>query len=342
MLSSSKRAPSIGELQPADFGRRDSKNDSAAPIAAPSDANWPAIVENPPDQLGESIIRVAATKPDGPFAQARSLVASFGIHIAVLLVLLPLTYATLVRKKEPPTPQASVTLNETPPVIDEVELDGTAIDGIETEPTMFGDAKGDLAEHLLSGLNVEPVSAANVPEPIVGPPGVAIGDVGPLTTNGPAGGGGNGTGSGADAGGSAAGRGSGTGSADFFGAQLRGDRFVFVVDDSSSMKDGRLEAAVAEIARSIEAMSRRQSFYVIFVSDKPYPMFYPNRAPDLLPATPENKKLLSAVAGQSAVGQRQESRADQCDGHGRRAAAARRVSAVGWRLARTARPSATM
>ena len=40
------------------------------------------------------------------------------------------------------------------------------------------------------------------------------------------------------------------GAAVFFGARSQGDRFVFVVDNSSSMKDGRLEAAIAELIRS--------------------------------------------------------------------------------------------
>jgi hypothetical protein len=83
------------------------------------------------------------------------------------------------------------------------------------------------------------------------------------------------------------------GTALFFGARAQGDRFVFVVDNSRSMRDGRFEAAMAELVRTIDALSPRQSFYVIFVSDKPYPMFYPEVAPALLPATPANKKRLA-------------------------------------------------
>jgi hypothetical protein len=72
---------------------------------------------------------------------------------------------------------------------------------------------------------------------------------------------------------------------------------VFVVDNSSSMKDGRLEAAIAELSRSVDAMGRRQAFYVIFVSDQPYPLFYPQPAPNLILATPENKQLLGEWLG---------------------------------------------
>jgi hypothetical protein len=83
------------------------------------------------------------------------------------------------------------------------------------------------------------------------------------------------------------------GNAVFFGTRSQGNRFVFVVDNSSSMKDGRLEAAIAELVRSVEALSPRQAFYVIFVSDQPYPMFFPQPATELLPATAPNKKRLA-------------------------------------------------
>jgi hypothetical protein len=83
------------------------------------------------------------------------------------------------------------------------------------------------------------------------------------------------------------------GEAVFFGTRSQGNRIVFVVDNSSSMKDGRFEAAIGELVRSVEALSPRQAFYVIFVSDQPYPMFYPQPATDLMPATAPNKKRLA-------------------------------------------------
>jgi hypothetical protein len=59
------------------------------------------------------------------------------------------------------------------------------------------------------------------------------------------------------------------------------------------MKDGRLDAAMAELVRTVDSLTPRQAFYVIFVSDQPYPMFFPLPAPDLLPATAPNKKRLA-------------------------------------------------
>jgi hypothetical protein len=93
------------------------------------------------------------------------------------------------------------------------------------------------------------------------------------------------------------GRGEPLGFSTFFGSRSQGDRFVFIVDNSSSMKNGRLEAALVELGRSVEALGRRQSFYVIFVADQVYPMFYPDRASELAVATPENKQKLAAWLG---------------------------------------------
>ena len=42
---------------------------------------------------------------------------------------------------------------------------------------------------------------------------------------------------------------------------------------------------MTELVRTIEGLSRRQNFYVIFVSDQPYPMFYPQQEPAMVPAT---------------------------------------------------------
>jgi hypothetical protein len=83
------------------------------------------------------------------------------------------------------------------------------------------------------------------------------------------------------------------GEAVFFGARSKGDRFVFVVDNSSSMKGGRLETATTELLQAVNALSPRQSFYVIFVSDKTYPMFFPQQSPDMVLATPANKRRLA-------------------------------------------------
>jgi hypothetical protein len=58
------------------------------------------------------------------------------------------------------------------------------------------------------------------------------------------------------------------------------------------MKNGRLEMALAELVKTVESLTPKQSFYVVFVSDQTYPMFYPQIEQALIPATSLNKKRL--------------------------------------------------
>jgi hypothetical protein len=78
----------------------------------------------------------------------------------------------------------------------------------------------------------------------------------------------------------------------FFGAEARASRIVFLVDNSNSMDEGRFETALLELARSVDALSPQQSFYVLLYSDTAYPLFHPQSADALVPATVENKERL--------------------------------------------------
>jgi hypothetical protein len=82
------------------------------------------------------------------------------------------------------------------------------------------------------------------------------------------------------------------GKTSFFGTPAQANRIVFLVDNSASMKQGRMETTVFELARSVEAMSDKQEFYVVFYSDQAYPMFYPASVMQPLAATRENKQRL--------------------------------------------------
>jgi hypothetical protein len=62
----------------------------------------------------------------------------------------------------------------------------------------------------------------------------------------------------------------------FFGAKIEGQRIVFVLDNSGSMQGGRLETVNAELERCVASLDPDQEFYVIFYSDVPYPLFYPD------------------------------------------------------------------
>lgn len=96
-------------------------------------------------------------------------------------------------------------------------------------------------------------------------------------------------------------RGSGPG-ASFFGTVAAGDEFVYVVDISTSMDNGRgtsasqgsrFERAMAELKTSIERLSPSQSFYVILFCEHTRRMLNDDSLlPQPLPATPENKRRL--------------------------------------------------
>ena len=88
--------------------------------------------------------------------------------------------------------------------------------------------------------------------------------------------------------------GEGLKAASFFGARSRGERFVFVVDNSNSMIRGRFETALLELIRTVDNMTPEQQFYVIFFSDTAYRMFHPNPAPGLVSATESNKRRLKS------------------------------------------------
>ncbi len=91
-------------------------------------------------------------------------------------------------------------------------------------------------------------------------------------------------------GGGGAAKGSRNGSgASFFGARAYGNRFVFVIDSSTSMIGPRWEALRVELHRALRSLSPDQEFFVISFDTTAHPMF--NKLPpegDFLKPTPEN------------------------------------------------------
>ncbi len=61
--------------------------------------------------------------------------------------------------------------------------------------------------------------------------------------------------------------------ASFFGAQADGNRFVFVIDSSGSMRGPRWEALCKELIRAIKSLSPDQDFFVISFDAIAHPMF---------------------------------------------------------------------
>ncbi len=207
------------------------------------------------------------------------LIASAALHAAGLLFCISFGFVTVI--------QQAVPLFASPSVADESMIEEIA--DVKIEPTKFEDdelqnviaqtEEFNVADNLLRELEPSQLGAGTQTLGDIGQLDALPTDLGALMA-----------GAGAPGSGPPGGE---RGAAVFFGARSQGDRFVFVVDNSSSMKDGRLEAAIAELIRSVDALSPRQAFYVIFVSDQIYPMFYPQTATDLLLATLANKKRLA-------------------------------------------------
>jgi hypothetical protein len=208
------------------------------------------------------------------------LMLSLAVHTAALLLCITFTFATLVQPG--PSLLASPTAldDETADELSEVEIEPTRFEDAHLQNVVYEQPEFNVADSLLRELEPTEIGAGAQPVGDVGQLDALPNDLGALMA-----------GAGEPGGGKLGGP---LGSALFFGARATGDRFVFVVDNSSSMKNGRLEMAIAELVQTVEALSARQSFYVIFVSDKTYPMFYPEPAPTLLPATPAIKKRLTA------------------------------------------------
>jgi hypothetical protein len=263
-------------------------SEPAAPPTAEQSTWRPASIEWNSHAVNESPFGGISMRgrPKPRAQQSRPLVASLAIHALALCIMLPWTIATVAQQQAPllatmgPRPDESI-----------VELSEFDMEPAETnhdaaaEPVAFAEPAADFKETLLKDLVPTAVASVSMATGISDGLTTELGDLGSLDMANGAGG--------------AAGKGRGgeLGFTTFFGTKSQGDRFVFVVDNSSSMKDGRLESALAELVRSVEALGKRQSFYVIFVADQTYPMFFPDVAPELVPATPENKKRLSEWLG---------------------------------------------
>ena len=82
------------------------------------------------------------------------------------------------------------------------------------------------------------------------------------------------------------------GTTNFFGVQVQGKRIVYVLDNSGGMQQGQFETLVAELLKSVDSLTPKQQFYVLFYSDTVYPLFYPQPAQDFVRANDRNKQRL--------------------------------------------------
>lgn len=83
----------------------------------------------------------------------------------------------------------------------------------------------------------------------------------------------------------------GASSASFYGAAVGGNNFCYVIDGSSSMKDGAWEAAKRELLRSLASLKPDQRFYIVFFNRELSVITMPGEktpATRSVYATPEN------------------------------------------------------
>ncbi len=77
-----------------------------------------------------------------------------------------------------------------------------------------------------------------------------------------------------------------------FGSKFSAINYVFVIDNSNSMTRGRFETALIQLMLTVNQLTPKQRFYVIFYSDTAYGMMHPNTVQTLVPATQRNKNAL--------------------------------------------------
>jgi hypothetical protein len=270
----------------------------------------PSVLETAPPSVIDPIATELASTSNVPTLQkrryrraARPFMSSLVVHAVILLLATSITVVTIVETR-PFFTADLVELADEEPIekLENVDVDQLGqLDDIQLQNTISDSAKFDVAGPLVD--EVVPVDFQSVAGP------ANLGDMGAFSSlptdlgtammgSGGLGADGTGAPSGLGSGnqrkgGGGARNGGPLGEALFFGTQSKGDRFVYVVDNSSSMKGGRLEMAVAELLKSVGGLSPKQSFYVIFVSDQTYPMFYPVPERTLLPATAANRERLS-------------------------------------------------
>ncbi|MEM6798691.1 MAG: hypothetical protein AAF589_04185 [Planctomycetota bacterium] len=212
-------------------------------------------------------------------------VTSLGVHAALVLLFSLMTFVTL---QETPNFLLANAVDGEDEYLDDfaavdftpVELDETSLEQIELEPT-------EVTEETLSELDAPwDAAAAGASDATAGLDALPT-DMASLLlgeSDGQPEGAGK-TGDKPDGGGK-------PGTTRFFGSKSRGERFVFLIDNSASMKQGRMETTMLELQKAIGAMSAKQMFYVVFYSDQAYPMFFPDSVDQMQPATRENKQRL--------------------------------------------------
>ena len=206
------------------------------------------------------------------FRDSPSWLSSLIVH---MILLLTLALWSLTLPEEPVMPSLVASVSTTEDNFEELP-DDIEMEELEIETVSVDSEIQDPGEAMIGELNVateETVSVSdigNIDTSTVGEIGMLFGEDGKGMSE----------------------IGAGAGGAKFFGTSTAGRRFVFVVDNSNSMTKGRFETALNELVNTVESFGPNQMFYVIFFSDTAYPLFHPQGAQGLVPATIKNKEML--------------------------------------------------
>jgi hypothetical protein len=281
-------APHLDSV-PAPAGERAKRN--GLPFSLNAAVDSPLRTEGTPKTSGPQINTNRGATEGAPEAtkilqrsaayrrSASPIMFSLAVHAVAIVLFMTFGFATLVQQSAKLFASPAEILDESPEEFSEVKIESAKLDDAELQNVLSETDDFNIADNPLNEFEPSQLGMGSQSMGDVGQLDALPSELGTLM---------------AGAGSQVAGPPGGElGDAVFFGTRSQGNRIVFVVDNSSSMKDGRLDAAVAELVRSVEALSPRQAFYVIFVSDQTYPMFFPQPAADLLPATAPNKKRLA-------------------------------------------------
>lgn len=281
-------------LWPTVNGRKRAKSPGVAPLPGHNGEKSPA--KHPRINAAESSATPgfkALTARRGGRRRKKSSsawLASLCVHGLILLLLAPMTFVMLTNDRPPllasmfTTDATDVESTEPMPIelvsFEQVELP-------EYEANLTSDASESVADELdLFDSQFAADEAATSGQLNTLPT-----DVGTLMVGG---GDANGQGRRSPRGAGARADEARLGRTSFFSTQARANRVVFLVDNSASMKQGRMETTLFELARSVEQLGEKQEFYVVFYSDQAYPMMYPASVMEPLAATRENKQRLYA------------------------------------------------
>ncbi|QDU88275.1 hypothetical protein Pla175_16490 [Pirellulimonas nuda] len=217
-----------------------------------------------------------------------SWVISVLVHVALLLLFGLATFATLQNDPQLFFASASETddLNDEMLDFSEFEFEESDLEDVQFEEVALESVVENAME--LESPEMESSAAAQIGDSLSD---LAAMDVGSLMTAVNVGGSTDGGTAGQGSGDASGGR---MGSISFFGRKVQAGRVMFVLDNSASMVDGRMETALLEVQRSVAALSPKQSFYVCVYSDEAFPMFYPQPTLEMIPATPANKQRLAS------------------------------------------------